>query len=235
MENWFETLVMALYGNTMIAFGAAMLWGMLSILISPCHLASIPIVIAFINEQKEISMRKAFSISLMFSLGIMITLVIVGAVTSIVGIILGSVDIIMKLVVAGLLIFVGLYFLDIVSLPSFGTASDKRIQHRPYLSGFILGLLFGIALGPCALAFMAPILGIVFSSISSQLWFSLGLVAMFIIGHCGVLILAGTFTNIVKKYLSWSVASTGTKALRKVCGVLIILGAIYTILSLIVK
>jgi cytochrome c-type biogenesis protein len=113
-------------------------------------------------------------------------------------------------------------------MPDLGSGKDHRVKNRPYLSGFILGLVFGLALGPCALAFMAPILGIVMSSISAQLWFSLGLVIAFIIGHCGVLILAGTFTEVVKKYLSWNVASKGTQALRKVCGILISIGAVVT-------
>jgi len=231
MGNWFDTLVMALYGNVYIALGAALLWGILSILISPCHLASIPIVVAFINEQKESSTKKAFLISLNFSLGILITLAIVAAITSVAGIILGSADLIMRLIVAVLLILVGLYFLDLLPLPDFGAASDKRVKNRPYLSGFLLGLVFGIALGPCALAFMAPILGIVLSSISTQFWFCIGLVGMFILGHCGVLILAGTFTNLVKKFLKWNVASQGTRILRKVCGILILAGAVYTILQ----
>jgi len=92
----------------------------------------------------------------------------------------------------------------------------------------MLGLVFGLALGQCALAFMAPILSIAISSIASQFVFSISLILAFIIGHCGILILAGTFTKIVKKYMSWNVASKGTQILRIICGVLIILGAIIT-------
>ena len=71
-------------------------------------------------------------------------------------------------------------------------------------------------------------MGIVISSITTQFWFCLGLILAFIIGHCGILILTGTFTEVVKKYLSWGAASKGTQILRIICGVLIILGAIVT-------
>ncbi len=231
MLELFERLTMALYCNPTIAIGASFLWGILSILISPCHLASIPIVIAFINEQKDISTKKAFLISLNFSLGILITLLIAGIIASFAGLLLGSFDTVLRIIVSILLLLVGLYFLGIVPMPDLASDKDRRVKNRPYLSGLILGLVFGLALGPCALAFMAPILGIVISSIATQLWFSVSLILAFILGHCGILILAGTFTEVVKKFLSWNVASKGTQVLRKVCGVLIIIGAIVTFIK----
>ena len=233
MLELFERLTMALYGNPAIAIGASFLWGILSILISPCHLASIPIVVAFINEQKEISTKKAFFISLNFSLGILITLFMAGVIASFAGLLLGSFDTVLRIIVSVLLLLVGLYFLGIVPMPDLASGRDRRVKNRPYVSGLILGLVFGLALGPCALAFMAPILGIVMSSISTQLLYCVGLILAFILGHCGVLVLAGTFTEIVKKYLSWNVASRGTQMLRKICGVLIILGAIITFIKVI--
>lgn len=232
MLELFENLTMALYGNPAIAIGASFSWGILSILISPCHLASIPIVIAFINEQKDISTKKAFFISLNFSLGILITLAIAAIIASFAGLLLGSFDTVLRIVVSILLLLVGLYFMGIVPMPDLASGKDRRVKNRPYLSGLILGLVFGLVLGPCALAFMAPILGIVMSAISTQFWFCIGLILAFIVGHCGVLILAGTFTEIVKKYLSWNVASKGTQILRKVCGVLIIIGAIITFIKI---
>lgn len=228
MLELFEKLTMALYGNQGIAIGASFLWGILSILLSPCHLASIPIVVAFINEQKDISTRKAFFISLNFSVGILITLLMAGVIASFAGLLLGSFDTILRIIISILLLLVGLYFLGIVPMPDLASGKDRKVKNRPYLSSLILGLVFGLALGPCALAFMAPILSIAISSIASQLIFSISLILAFIIGHCGILILAGTFTKIAKKYMSWNVASKGTQILRIICGVLIILGAIIT-------
>lgn len=55
----FEWLSNSMQSNLMIALTASLLWGMLSILLSPCHLASIPLVIAFIGEQGKMSTKKA--------------------------------------------------------------------------------------------------------------------------------------------------------------------------------
>jgi len=233
MLEIFEKLTMALYGNPALALSAAFLWGILSVILSPCHLASIPLVIAFINEQKEISTKKAFRISSMFSLGILITLLIAGVIISFIGMILGDADFILRIIVSIMLLLVGLYFLGIIQLPDLGSGKDRRITNRPYLSGLILGLVFGIALGPCAFAFMAPIIGIVLQSIATQFWFCAGLIILFVIGHCIVLIAAGTFTEVIKKFLSWEITSRGTIILRKICGVLIVSGAIIIIIKLV--
>ena len=222
---------MALYGNPGIAIGASFMWGILSILISPCHLTSIPIVVAFINEQKEISTHKAFFISLNFSVGILITLAIAGLIASFAKLLLGSFDLILRIIISLLLLLVGLYFLGVVPMLDFASGKDRRIKNRPYLNGLILGLVFGLVLGPCALAFMAPILGIVMQSISTQFMFNIGMILAFTLGHCGVLVLVGTFTELVKKYLAWNVASRGTQILRKICGMLIILGAVITFIK----
>lgn len=233
MLELFEKLTMALYGNPGIAIGASFLWGILSILLSPCHLAGIPIMIAFINDQKNISTRKAFFISLNFSLGILFSLTIVGIIAMFAGLILGRFDLILRMIISLLLILVGLYFLDIVHIPDLASGKDRRIKDHPNLSGLIFGLIFGLTLGPCALAFMAPILGIAMQSVSTSLIFGSVLVLAYILGHCGILVIVGTFTEIVKKYLSWNTASKGTLILRRVCGILIITGALITIIKVI--
>ncbi len=93
----------------------------------------------------------------------------------------------------------------------------------------MLGLIFGIALGPCTFAYMATMLGIVFSMASAQIVLAMSLLAAFAVGHCAVLVLAGTFTEMVQHYLQWSENSKGAVILKKICGVLVILGGVYLI------
>jgi len=47
------------------------------------------------------------------------------------------------------------------------------------------------------------------------------------VGHCSVIVLAGTFTEIVQRYLNWNEKSKGADRLKKACGVLVILGGLY--------
>jgi cytochrome c-type biogenesis protein len=44
-----------------------------------------------------------------------------------------------------------------------------------------------------------------------------------------VIVLAGTFTEAVQRYLNWNETSRGAVILKKLCGVLVILGGLYLI------
>jgi len=61
--------------------------------------------------------------------------------------------------------------------------------------------------------------------------FALSLVLSYIIGHCLVIILAGTFAGAVQSYLKWTSNSRGTKIVRIVCGILIFAAGWYLILK----
>ena len=91
MEKLFTTLTHAVEGTPAIAIIAALVWGVLSILLSPCHLASIPLIVGFIDQQGRISTRRAFYISSLFAVGILITIAGIGAVTAAAGRMLGDV------------------------------------------------------------------------------------------------------------------------------------------------
>jgi cytochrome c-type biogenesis protein len=76
---------------------------------------------------------------------------------------------------------------------------------------------------------MAPMLGVAFRLSSTNLAYGILLLLMYGVGHCGVIVLAGTFTEVVQHYLDWSEQSKGAVMLKKVCGVLVLLGGLYLI------
>jgi cytochrome c-type biogenesis protein len=42
------------------------------------------------------------------------------------------------------------------------------------------------------------------------------------LGHCAVIVFAGTFTEVLQHYLDWNEKSRGALVLKKLCGVLVI-------------
>ena len=228
MERIFGGLTQAVEGTAFIAFGASLLWGILSILLSPCHLASIPLIVGFIDVQGRISTRRAFVISSVFAAGILITIGAVGVVTAALGYMMGDVGRVGNYVVAGVFVLVGLYLLEIVPLP-WGGPGTVGMKRRGVLAAFVLGLIFGIALGPCTFAYMAPMLGVTFRLASTRLMYGILLLLAYGIGHCSVIVFAGTFSEVVQHYLNWSEASKGAVLLKKVCGALVLLGGLYMV------
>jgi cytochrome c-type biogenesis protein len=74
---------------------------------------------------------------------------------------------------------------------------------------------------------MAPMLAVAFRLGAEDLPFGVALLLLYGLGHCGVIVLAGTFTEMVQRYMNWNQRSRGALILKRVCGVLVILGGLY--------
>ena len=107
MEELFTTLTRAVEGTPAIALSAAFVWGILSILLSPCHLSSIPLIVGFIDQQGRMTARRAFLISTLFAVGILITIAGIGAITAAAGRMMGDVGRYGNYVVAAIFFVVG--------------------------------------------------------------------------------------------------------------------------------
>ena len=228
MQQLFENLTHAVEGTALIALAASFIWGVLSILLSPCHLASIPLIVGFIDEQGKISTKRAFWISSLFAVGILITIGIIGVITAAAGRIMGDVGKFGNYFVAAIFFLVGLHLLDVIPMPLW-SPSKIGMKSKGLFAAFLLGLIFGIAIGPCTFAYMAPMLAVTFKVASSNLIYGISLLVAYGIGHCSVIVFAGTFTEVVQHYLNWSEKSKGAVILKKICGILVLAGGLYMI------
>jgi len=231
MENIFVWLTQSLTGSAWLALTASFTWGILSILLSPCHLSSIPLIVGFIDGQGIVTKKRAFVLASLFSAGILITIGVIGLITGLMGRIMGDVGKTGNYFVAVIFFVIGLHLLDVVHIPFLGISGQPKTKRKGAWAAFIIGLLFGVALGPCTFAYMAPMLGIAFQAASTNLPFAVSLVLFYAIGHCSVIVLAGTFTGMVQKYLHWNERSKGAMILKRVCGALVILGGVYLVFT----
>ena len=230
LEALFTWVTNLLYGHPLVGLMGAFIWGILSILLSPCHLASIPLIVGFVSQQEQLTTRKAFRISLAFALGILTTIALIGVVTSLLGRMLGDIGRWSNFLLAGIFVLVGLYLLGVITLDLPGAANAKA-RGRGAWAGFVLGLLFGLALGPCTFAYMAPILAIVLAKSSTSLIYGIPLLLAYGIGHCAVIVFAGTCTRLIENYLRWNESSQALNVVKKICGILLIVAAVYMIWS----
>jgi cytochrome c-type biogenesis protein len=229
MGELFATLTNAIEGSAAIALTAALIWGILSILLSPCHLASIPLIVGFITQQGKLTLHRAFWISTWFSLGILSTIAIIGVITASLGRMAGDIGGYGNYIVAVIFFIVGLSLLDVIPLNFGRPAQVKKTRGTGMTAAFLLGFFFGIALGPCTFAYMAPVLGATFRVGATTPLLAVGLLITYGIGHCAVIVLAGTFTQTVQKYLRWNETSMAANIVKKVCGVLVLFGGLYLI------
>ena len=228
MEALFTALTNAVEGSAAIALCAAFAWGILSIVLSPCHLSSIPLIVGFIGGQGKISTARAFWTATLFSTGILITIAVIGVITSAAGRMMGDVGAWGNYLVACVFFAVGLYLFGLLPAPWSGSG-PVGMKGKGLLAALILGLVFGIALGPCTFAYMAPVLGVTFKLAKSNAIQAAAMLVAYGVGHCSVIVLAGTSTELVQRYLDWNEKSKGVTILKAICGVLVILGGIYLI------
>jgi len=211
-----------------VALLAAFGWGILSILLSPCHLSSIPLIIGYISSKSLKNTRQSFLLALVFSIGILLTIAAIGVITASLGRLMGDVGVFGNYFVAAVFFVVGLYLMDVIKLPWDGFGL-KQNQKGGLIGAFVLGLLFGVGLGPCTFAYMAPVLGVVFQTSQTDLMKGILMITAFGIGHCTVITLAGSLTSVVQKYLNWTEESKVSTWIKRIAGALVILGGVYFI------
>ena len=91
MEELFSALSHAVEGAPLVALAAAAVWGVLSVVLSPCHLSSIPLIVGFISGQGRVTTGRAFGIASLFAVGILVTIAAIGAITAAAGRMMGDV------------------------------------------------------------------------------------------------------------------------------------------------
>lgn len=214
-------------GTTLAALGC-FLWGMISVVFSPCHLASIPLIVSYVaGQEKALKANHAAHYAVAFTVGLFITIALVGIICSLLGRMLGEVGPYWTILVGAILIWVALDMLG-VSHCSMSGSMLGRIKLKGLLGAFILGLAYGVLSGSCTFGFIAPILAII--TIQQKIMTGLLFITLFGIGHCVPIAVAGSSTATVRRLLESSSFYEGGLWFRRCAGVGIGLLGIYFIL-----
>jgi cytochrome c-type biogenesis protein len=209
-----------------LALVGAFLWGVASILLSPCHLAGVPLVVAYTGRSATLSSARAAGLSALFALGILVTVAVLGGVSVLAGRMLGAFGRVANYLVAALLFAVGLELLG--AWPFRWSGLPRAETTRRGLTGaFLFGLAFGTALGPCTVAFLAPVVGLTMRSAGTRSVFAMLLLLAYAVGHCGVLAVAGAVGPALAGHAAWS--ERRVALLRGGCGVLVLAGGLYLV------
>jgi cytochrome c-type biogenesis protein len=229
------TLSSLMTSNPVWMILGAFLWGLASVLLSPCHLGSIPLVMGFVSQgnkdsthtNKKENTQRAFWQATIFSLGILVVMILIGFITASLGRMLGDLGMISNVLGAIIFLIVGLLLLDIIHLPQASFHHFEFFKSGSYWSIFVLGILFGTVLGPCAFAFLMPVLSVVFVQIESNPWLAWSLLFAYAIGHSVLIVVAGTATGWVQKYSTLNNNTSIVSILRKLSAVVCIAVAIW--------
>src|SRR5512146_2776013 len=103
-EQAFLTINQWIMGGILIAALGCFLWGMVSVAFSPCHMGSIPLIVGYVaGQEKMLRARDAAWYAVVFSIGLFISIALVGIICSLLGRMLGEVSPYWTIVVGAIL------------------------------------------------------------------------------------------------------------------------------------
>ena len=228
MTDVINAIASVMFSSGPLQWAGAFLWGIASVILSPCGIAAIPLVVGYIENTDSPSRWEAFKISCAFCSGIVLNLMLVGFVTSSFGLLLGGNERFLTLFVAAVFILMGIHLTGLVHFKffSFGRGGGST-ERRGLWGALVLGVVSGLAIGPCSIAYITPVLSLAAAQASHGLLFSFGLILAYALGYSAVLIASGTFAQLAS---GWLQSERGQKALRVLnflCGVVLICVGIY--------
>ncbi len=189
----------------------------------------IPLIVGFIGGSRNLPRKRAFGISLVFSLGLAITFMLLGVAASLAGGLLGGSTRLWYYLVAAVCFVIGLQMLGVLQIrePAWFGQLREKVTTRGLWGALLLGLVSGLAASQCGTPVLAVILTYVMAQKSSLLYGAV-LLFLYALGRGVPIVLAGTFTGALKEIRGlgkWS----GT--LEKIGGVILLLVGFYFLWS----
>jgi cytochrome c biogenesis protein CcdA len=203
----------------LLAFGAVFLAGVLSSA-SPCVLATIPLVVGYVGGYSDGDRWKAFRYSLSFILGLSLTFTAFGAAAGLLGTMFGTLGGPWQLLAGIIALLMGGQLMGLyeIRLP---LKREFRPKRGGLVGSFLLGLFFGVVSSPCATPVLVVLLTVVAST--GQVLYGTALLFAYAIGHCTLMLCAGTFTGFVEGFVkSRGVVNFSLRA-RRVSGLVVAL------------
>jgi cytochrome c-type biogenesis protein len=176
--------------------------------------------------------RRAFGYSFIFAIGLLVTLAVIGVVTSLAGRLLGDVGPAARTAAGVFLLLCGLWLMDVPPFsrltPSFAVKQGGR---RGFMGALALGLVYGVILGPCSFAFLAPMLGFVFSAGSATVTYGAFLMTFYAIGHTIAIVAAGGFGDVIGAMLRKRGTGVAATWFKRVLGAVVVFAGVIQIIG----
>ena len=187
--------------------------------IGPCNIATLPLIVGYVGGSRDLPRSRAFLLSLTFAIGLALTFMLLGVAAALIGGVLGASSHWWYYLVAGICFLIGLNMLGVLklNLPLWFGGLRERIGLKGIPGALALGLVSGLVASQCATPVLAAILTYVMAK--GALLYGAALLFIYALGRGVPVVLAGTFTGVLKSFQKlgrWS------EVIEKVSGVIVI-------------
>lgn len=222
MGEIFEQFGTLLSQNIWVAILIALIAGIISSF-TPCSLSSVPLIIGYVGGYNGTDKKKPLIYSLMFSLGLAVTFTILGVLSATIGRIFIGIGNLLYIVLGIIMLGVGLQMVGIIKMGSNTCKVPKR--SKGLIGAFLLGILGGIFASPCS----TPVLIAILAFVAQKGNILLGgiLLLVYSIGHCALVIIAGTSVGITQSFVNSNKANKIANIVKYIFAVLIFILGFY--------
>ena len=208
----------ALQDVSLLAFLLVFVGGVVTS-IGPCNIATIPLIVGYVGGSRDLPRTRAFLLSLAFAIGLALTFMLLGVAAALIGGLIGASTRWWYYLVAGICFVIGLNMLGVLNLnlPLWFGGLRERIGLKGIPGALALGLISGLVASQCATPVLAAILTYVMAK--GALLYGAALLFIYALGRGVPVVLAGTFTGVLKSFQKlgrWS------EVIEKASGVIVI-------------
>ncbi len=222
-NQWLDFISASISANIWLAPLLALVAGIITS-ITPCALTSVPLVIGYVGGSGERDAKKAFWLSVVFSIGMAVTFTILGTVASLLGRLMQGTGSWWYILLGVLMLLMALQTWEIFNFIPSSYAINKNTK-RGFWGAFFAGVLGGFFSSPCATPVLVVLLAIVAKE-GSLLWGIL-LLTLYSLGHSFLVLIAGTSVGFVRKLSSSEKYGRASEILKILMGLMIALIAFY--------
>jgi cytochrome c-type biogenesis protein len=225
MDQFFLSVNEWMTAGSLLAVLGSFVWGMISVLFSPCHLAAIPLMVGYVaGQEAPAAARPAAQYALVFTSGLFLTIATIGVLCSVMGWMLGDVGSYWTIAVGAVLLWVALDMFGVAACSLSGSALS-RLKVRGRRGAFVLGLAYGVLSGSCTFGFIAPILAII--TVQQQVLAGLIMIVAFGLGHTLPIAIAGSSVTLVQRVLENRLIAQSSVWMKRAAGTIIGLLGLY--------
>ncbi len=222
MDNFLVNIENFIRAYSFLGIPLSFLGGAL-VAFSPCTLPLLPVTISIIGEAAIRFNYRTFILSIIFVLGVTLTYVVFGVLAALMGIFIERLinPYILYLLLGGFFVLLGLSFFDVFHISVFNVGYPLK---RNLASLFLLGIVTGFSMLPCAFPVLGSILGII--SFKKDVFYGVFCLFSFSLGYAVVLIIVGSWGAVFKRLSKnrvWFII------IRKTLGVIVLGAGVYFI------
>lgn len=192
--------------------------------ISPCSLASIPLVVGYMTGTGENNTKRAFKISLVFSLGMAITYTALGVAAALLSKIFNQSGKTWYIFLGIVMVLMALQTWEVVNIVPSKVLTNKS-GRKGYVGALIVGIMAGLFSSPCSTPILVTLLAVVASK-GSLAWGIL-LFLLYSIGNSILIVVAGTSAGFVGNVMSNKSYGKISNIVRIIFGIIILLMGLY--------